>query len=295
MTDLDETLPHGDHPRPAQRRVVGGGGGDLGGRDEGPLLPARAIRLRRFHGGGRQAGRGSWSARGGSPRAVRGGPSWPPRAGKRLGQALVEIGAVNDLDLGTWWRSSLHRIAVSPFAGPGDGTHRGTGRADPHRHRAGSHERLLRRAPGPIPIPPARAGARRPGRACSAPRTPVPHSTIAGFRVQSRETRARRPAGAQEDRRAAESAGPAPGPGARRYALFVGGLLEDAASETPAAGVTAVSPAPRPPPPPAAPVAAPVLWPCPIPPLLCPRPRGALLGRREGSRSLLEKGSACAP
>jgi len=148
----------------------------------------------------------------------------------------------------------LTGCGVPPFAGPRDGTHRGTEERSPTDIALPlSTDRLLLEGAGPIPI---RAGSSRrsaTGARVQRAETPVPHSTIAGSPSPSEKAVLAALRG-QEDRRAAESAGPAPAlvrPSTRcSWEAFSRMRLRDAG-----AGVTAVSPAPPPPPPPAAPVA----------------------------------------
>ncbi len=214
--------------------------------------------------------------------------------GRRLGQALVEIGAVNDLDLEDLVAEQLHRIAVSAF-----------------RWTAGaalteeveepipadialplSTERLLlegaRTYPDPRRLEQALGDPGRRVQRAENSRPAFNYRRVSESRAEKAVLAALR--GPKKIAELLSLPGPRPALVRAVYALCVGGLLEDAASETPAAGVAAVSPAPAPPPP-AAPVAAarPVAMPDPAAPL--PPALAALSSDVEKeARSLLEKG-----
>ena len=214
--------------------------------------------------------------------------------GRRLGHALVEIGAVNDLDLEDLVAEQLHRIAVSAFRWTA-GTARTEEVEDPIPVDIAlplSTERLLLEGARTYPDP------RRLEQALGDPGRRVQRAENArpafNYRRVS-ESRAEKAvlAALRAPKTIAELLTlPSPRPALVRavYALFVGGLLEDAASETPAAGVAAAWVAP-PVPPPAPPVAAarPVAMPDPAAPL--PPGLAALSSDVEKeARALLEKG-----
>jgi tetratricopeptide (TPR) repeat protein len=211
--------------------------------------------------------------------------------GRRLGQVLVEIGAVNDLDLEDLVAEQLHRIAVSAF-----------------RWTAGTAltEEVEEPIPADIALPLSTERLLLEGaRTYPDPRRLEQALGDPGRRVQRAENV--RPA--FNYRRVSESRAekavlaalrapktiaellslPSPRPALVRavYALFVGGLLEDAASETPAAGMTVASAVPASVPPVAAP--RPVAMPDPAAPL--PPGLAALSSDVEKeARALLEKG-----
>jgi tetratricopeptide (TPR) repeat protein len=211
--------------------------------------------------------------------------------GRRLGQVLVEIGAVNDLDLEDLVAEQLHRIAVSAFRWTA-GTALTEEVEEPIPADIAlplSTERLLLEGARTYPDP------RRLEQALGDPVRRVQRAENArpafNYRRVS-ESRAEKAvlAALRAPKTIAELLSlPSPRPALVRavYALFVGGLLEDAASETPAAGMTVASAVPASVPPVAAP--RPVAMPDPAAPL--PPGLAALSSDVEKeARALLEKG-----
>jgi len=224
--------------------------------------------------------------------------------GKRLGQALVEIGAVNDLDLEDLVAEQLHVIALSTFRWS-VGTALLEAVEEPIPADLAlplSTERLLLEGARTYP------DARRLEQALGDPSRRVQRAENArpafNYRRVS-ESRAEKAvlAALRAPKPIAELLTlPSPRPALVRavYALSVGRLLEDAPSETPVAGVMAVSPpepiAPTAPAPAAAPtMAAPVAAARPAvrpDPAVSfpPGPAGLSSDVEQEARALLEKG-----
>ena len=185
--------------------VVAVSSGDV---HQGPLPPPRAVRLRRLDRGGRQAGRVPACAPAASAATqFCGGAGGRAGAGKRLGQALVEIGAVSDLDLEDLVAEQLHMIALSAFRWTA-GTVRTEDVEEPIPADIAlplSTERLLLEGARTYPDP------RRLEQALGDPCRRVQRAENArpafNYRrvseSQGREGGARRSAGAEEDRRPA--------------------------------------------------------------------------------------------
>jgi hypothetical protein len=221
--------------------------------------------------------------------------------GKRLGQALVEIGAVNDLDLEDLVAEQLHMIALSTFRWS-VGMARLEVVEEPIPADLAlplSTERLLLEGARTYPDP------RRLEQALGDPGRRVQRAENArpafNYRRVS-ESRAEKAvlAALRAPKPIAELLTlPSPRPALVRavYALSVGGLLEDAPSETPVAGVMAVSPpetiAPTAPALASAPamVRVAATRPAAIPaPSFPPDPAGLSSDVEQEARALLEKG-----
>jgi tetratricopeptide (TPR) repeat protein len=209
--------------------------------------------------------------------------------GRRLGQSLVEMGAVNDLDLEDLVAEQLHRIAVSAFRWTA-GTALTEEVEDPIPADIAlplSTERLLlegaRTYPDPRRLEQALGDPGRRVQRAENSRPAFNYRRVSESRAEKTVLAALR--GPKKIAELLSLPGPRPALVRAVYALFVGGLLEDAASETPAAGVTAAVPASVPPVAPARPAAMPDPA-APLPPALA-----ALSSDVEKqARSLLEKG-----
>lgn len=170
--------------------------------------------------------------------------------GKRLGQALVEIGAVNDLDLEDLVAEQLHMIALSAFRWTA-GTALTEDVEEPIPSDIAlplSTERLLlegaRTFPDPRRLEQALGDLTRRVQRAENARPAFNYRRVSESRAEKTVLAALRAPKKIADLLALP--GPSPRPALVRavYALYVGGLLEDAGSETPAAGVMAVSPPP---------------------------------------------------
>ncbi|MFI5006372.1 MAG: DUF4388 domain-containing protein [Solirubrobacterales bacterium] len=217
--------------------------------------------------------------------------------GKRLGQALVEIGAVNDLDLEDLVAEQLHMIALSAFRWTA-GTTLTEEIEDPIPADIAlplSTERLLlegaRTYPDPRRLEQALGDLGRRVQRAENARPAFNYRRVSESRAEKAVLAALR-APKKIDHLLA-----LPGPSPRAalvravYALYVGGLLEDAASETPAAGVMALSP--RPAATPAAPTSVAAARPAAMPDPIgstAPRPGQLSSDVEQEARALLEKG-----
>lgn len=170
--------------------------------------------------------------------------------GKRLGQALVEIGAVNDLDLEDLVAEQLHMIALSAFRWTA-GTALTEDVEEPIPADLAlplSTERLLlegaRTYPDPRRLEQALGDLDRRVQRAENVRPAFNYRRVSESRAEKTVLAALRAPKKIAD--LLTLPGPSPRPALVRalYALFVSGLLENAASETPAAGIMAVSPPP---------------------------------------------------
>lgn len=237
--------------------------------------------------------------------------------GKRLGQALVEIGAVKDLDLEDLVAEQLHMIALSTFRWS-------VGMAllevveEPIPADLAlplSTERLLlegaRTYPDPRRLEQALGDPSRRVQRAENTRPAFNYRRLSESKAEKAVLAALRAPKKIADLLTLSS--PRPALVRAVYALYVGGLLEDASSETPATGVTVVSPPPEVPAPPPGPVGAvaaepivssvsapaaaaePIAPPAPAPPAasavaFLPGPAALSSDVEKEARALLDKG-----